>query len=290
LAEERFPKPQHPDKFNSIPEVKIMETKTNKSSVRYLFLALLTAMALTLVTINPVSAQEVGSEVEITGTVTLIDKAAGSFTVETEAGETHTILPGEGFDFSSIAEGNTVTVKGTLNEDGTVAALEVMVEEQDDSTDEDGDGEEEDGPSTGYYCTQSEEPHPFGTLLAERYETDYATLQAWFCGGFGWGQVMLALQTSEITGGDPGALLELRSGGAGWGEIWQELKLIGRPEHAGPPNDEDGDGKPDFAGPPNDEDGDGIPDFAGPPNDEDGDGKPDFAGPPDGKGPPAGRP
>jgi hypothetical protein len=252
--------------------------------MQYLFLALLTAIALTLVTVMPVSAQEAGSEVEITGTVVAIDEEAGNFTVETEEGESYLVFPGEDFDFSTIAVDDTVTVKGTLNEDGTVSALEVMVEEQDDATDE------EDTPSTGYYCVQSEEPHPFGALLAERYGTDYATLQAWFCDGFGWGQIMLALQTSAITGDDPGALLELRSGGAGWGEIWQDLKLIGRPEHAGPPNDEDGDGKPDFAGPPNDEDGDGKPDFAGPPNDEDGDGKPDFAGPPDGKGPPAGRP
>lgn len=40
-------------------------------------------------------------------------------------------------------------------------------------------------------------PHPFGQRLAERYETDYATLQTWFCEGFGWGQIMLAELTGE---------------------------------------------------------------------------------------------
>lgn len=109
---------------------------------------------------------------------------------------------------------------------------------------------QEEDERDGYFCVQSEDQHPFGERLSERYEMDYETLQAWFCEGFGWGQVMLALQTSKITGEDPQDLLEARRSGAGWGEIWQELKLIGRPEHAGPPNDENGDGRPDFAGPP----------------------------------------
>ena len=268
----------------------------NKISMRYLFGAVLVVLTMVLAAAQPVAAQEAGTEVEITGTVTSIDEATGTFTIETEEGETYTISPGEDFDFSTLVVGDTVEVEGTLNEDGTVFALRVDAEEAE---------EEQDDPSTGYFCTQSENPHPFGARLAERYEVDYETLQAWFCDGFGWGQIMLALQTSEITEGDPAALLEARQDGQGWGQIWQELRLIGRPEEAGPPNDEDGDGRPDFAGPPNDEDGDGRPDFAGPPNDEDGDGRPDFAGPPhndsgggrpdfagppDGVGPPAGRP
>jgi hypothetical protein len=259
----------------------------NKISMRYFLLAILAALAMVLVAVQPAAAQEAGAEVEVTGTVTSIDEESGSFTVETEDGQAYTIFPGEGFDFNTLAEGDTVEVKGTLNEDGTVSALTIKVEEQEG---EDDPTDDQDDPSTGYFCTQSEDPHPFGDRLAERYGMDYETLQAWFCDGFGWGQIMLALQTSQITGGDPAALLEARRGGEGWGEIWQELKLIGRPEDAGPPNDENGDGRPDFAGPPNDRDGNGRPDFAGPPNDEDGDGKPDFAGPPDGVGPPAGRP
>ena len=256
----------------------------NKLPIRYLFAVMLVTLSMVLAAVEPVAAQEAGTEVEFTGTVMFIDESFGSFTVETAEGETYTVFPGEDFDFSTLVVSDTVDVEGTLNEDGSVSALKVEVEEEDDPTDG------QDDPSTGYFCTQSEEPHPFGARLAERYGADYQTLQAWFCDGFGWGQIMLALQTSEITEGDPAALLEARRGGQGWGQIWQELQLIGRPEHAGPPNDEDGNGRPDFAGPPNDEDGDGRPDFAGPPNDEDGDGRPDFAGPPDGVGPPAGRP
>lgn len=251
-----------------------------KISMCYMFSAILLALVMVLAAVQPVAAQEAGTEVEIMGTITAIDEGAGSFTVETEDGQTHTVFPAEGFDFSILVVGESVEVEGTLNEDGTISALQVRVEQDDDPV------EEDDDPATGYFCMQSERPHPFGARLAERYDVEYETLQEWFCDGFGWGQVMLALQTGQITGEDPEALLEARRGGQGWGQIWQELKLIGRPEHAGPPNDEDGNGRPDFAGPPDDEDGNGRPDFAGPPDhagppdDKGGRGRPDFAGPP----------
>jgi hypothetical protein len=227
----------------------------------------------------PVAAQDAGTEVQITGTVTAIDETAGSFTVEVEGGETYTVFPAEGFDFSTLAVGDSIEVEGTLNEDGTVAALTIQEGEADPD-------QEQDDPSNGYFCRQSEDEHPFGERLADRFETDYETLQEWFCDGFGWGQIMLALHTGELTGDDPAALLEARRAGEGWGQIWQRLQLIGRPEHAGPPNDEDGDGRPDHAGPPNDEDGDGRPDHAGPPehagppDDRGGRGRPEGAGPP----------
>ncbi len=182
-------------------------------------------------------------------------------------------------------------VGGTSNTPFRLGVNIILAEGAVDEEDGEAPDDPKDDPSEGFYCVQSEIQHPFGAILAERYEVDYATLQAWFCDGFGWGQIMLALQTGKITEDDPGELLELRRAGTGWGEIWQGLNLIGRPEHAGPPNDADSNGKPDHAAPPNDESGGGKPDHAGPPNDQNGDGKPDFAGPPAGVGrPPAGRP
>lgn len=241
--------------------------------IRYLFTAFLAALAMVLTAVQPAAAQEAGTEVVITGQVTSIDEVSGSFTVETETGETYVIFPGEDFDFTTLAVGDTVEVEGTWNEDGSISASRVE-KQQDEPT------EGEDDPSNGYFCRQSEDPHPFGNLLAERYETDYETLQAWFCDGFGWGQIMLALQTGKVTGEDPAALLESRRDGEGWGQIWQRLKLIGRPEHAGPPNDGNGDGRPDFAGPPKGNHGKGRPDSAGPSNGNHGKGRPDSAGPP----------
>ena len=70
--------------------------------------------------------------------------------------------------------------------------------------------------SKGHFCTQSDVPHPLGALLAERYEMKYEDLQAWFCDGHGWGQIMLALRTAKLTGADPAELLGERRSGEGW--------------------------------------------------------------------------
>ena len=169
-----------------------------------------------------------------------------------------------------LANGIVELVEETLEEDQEV------LEEEDNSfelgislmlkgeepEDEDEDDEMGEGPSEGFYCIQSETPHPAGERLAELYGVDYLTLQEWFCSGHGWGQVMLALQTGMITGDDPGTLLDQRDSGMGWGEIWQDLGLIGR---GNSDSDEDSEetevemekvekdnGKPDFSDHPKD--------------------------------------
>ncbi|MFH2103102.1 MAG: DUF5666 domain-containing protein [Chloroflexota bacterium] len=186
-----------------------------------------------------IAATDIITLVEFTGTVVSLDELNNSFVIETRDGLIITVFAPAGFDWASIAVGDEVTVAGTPNEEGTINATAIAVQIPED--------EEPDDETTGrgYYCSQSEVPHPFGARLAERYAVDYATVQAWFCEGFGWGQVMLALQTGQANGADPAALLAARSSGAGWGQIWREMGLVGRPEDAGPPNDEDGDGRPD---------------------------------------------
>jgi len=146
------------------------------------------------------------------------------------------------------------------NADSTVAASSILLEVRNDDPEPPDDTED---PSDSYYCRQSEDQHPFGARLVERYAIDYATLQTWFCDGYGWGQIALALQTGQLVGQDPGTLLEARREGRGWGLIWQELNLIGRSEDGGPPNDLDGDGKPDHAGPKKDHNPPGRPDSPG---------------------------
>lgn len=120
-----------------------------------------------------------------------------------------------------------------------------------------------------YFCENRDDEHPVAAGIAETYDLDYETVIAWFCGddldkdgeNFGFGEIMLALQTSNLEDIDLDAedILEMRADGLGWGEIWQEFGLIGKPDHAGPPA---GIGRPDWAGPP---EGVGPPDWAGPP-------------------------
>jgi hypothetical protein len=71
--------------------------------------------------------------------------------------------------------------------------------------------------------------------------------------GWGFGQIMLGLETGDLEG-----TLALRAEGMGWGQIWQEMGLIGKgkdkgkAKDAGPPwwadNDYDGEGPPPWAG------------------------------------------
>ncbi|MEX2029749.1 MAG: DUF5666 domain-containing protein [Anaerolineales bacterium] len=219
-------------------------------------------------------AQEVDPvEVEFTGTVT--DIALGTFTAETETGEVFTVVPPEGFDLAGLEVGDIVEVDGTLAEDGSVLATSVVVQEPDD--------DETDKGEVGYFCLEDTEmQHPVGAGIAETYGVEYDQVMAWFCdGGFGFGQIMLALMTQDQTGTSADETLARRAGGEGWGEIWISMELIGKPSEINPPGaPENADAGPPFwaGGPP---EGAGRPEDAGPP---------DWAGgkPPGAGGPPGG--
>jgi hypothetical protein len=237
-----------------------MEVNMDKRTFHKPILALLVTLLMVLGAIQPAIADDSDNEIEFKGMVVAISEDALSFQVQTEMGELYTVIPDEGFDLLTLRVGSIVEVDGILNEDGTVAVKRIHLERPDDDQEPPDEGGD---LSDSYYCRQSEVQHPFGARLVERYAVDYATLQAWFCNGYGWGQIMLALQTGQMVGGDPGTLLEARREGKGWGLIWQELNLIGRPEDGGPPNDLDGDGKPDHAGPKKEHNPPGRPDTPG---------------------------
>ena len=121
--------------------------------------------------------------------------------------------------------------------------------------------------------------HPVGSGIALRYEVDYDWVMSWFCQGYGFGQIMLALETSKVMDTDENgefdlqayaeSLLTRKSEQVGWGQIWKELVFTGRPK------------SPDWAG--------GPPEWAGPKHSDDeegeGFGPPPWAGPPDWAGP-----
>jgi hypothetical protein len=141
-----------------------------------------------------------------------------------------------------------------------------------DDTPEMGEGELE--PCVGA------DPHPVAQSLADLYGVPYETIMDWFCQGYGLGEIMHALKTSEETDNlSPEDLLWLKTDRGGWGKVWQELGLIGRPEEkpGGPPDDRPV-GPPSNRpiGPPEDKPG-------GPPDEKPGGGPPDWkpGGPPD---------
>lgn len=127
--------------------------------------------------------------------------------------------------------------------------------------------EEDDEATKSRYCG-GDENHPVAQSLAEQYDVNTGQIMNWFCGseqapGQGLGQIMLALRNQDRLGQEgPAAeeLLKRRADGEGWGQIWQDLGLIGKnktddlPERADPKGDEnssdDGSSPGDEPGPP----------------------------------------
>lgn len=119
-----------------------------------------------------------------------------------------------------------------------------------------------DGDGQNRFCGDAEVQHPLAAGLIETYGVTNDQLMAWFCEGhFGFGQIALALQTSQLTGDTPDALLSQRSEGRGWGQIWHDAGIINRSEDAGPPPWA-GHGRPPWAG--SKHEGGGKPCWAGP--------------------------
>jgi hypothetical protein len=237
----------------------------SRQDVRAPFAVLLVTLVLTLVIAQPLAAKEDTGQVEVQGTVLSINAAAGTFQVQEEAGSVHTIVPPAGFDLTSLRVGDSVEVKGTLNADGSVSAVSIKIEQA---------GEGQADKSGSFYCAQSEVENPVGARLAEQYEVPYATVQGWFCEGFGWGQVKHALQTAKLTGVDAAALLQQRLDGQGWGQIWQSLKLIGRSRTDRPSHELAGKPQSGGAGKSNAMKAKGKPVVAGQPDGMKGKGKP----------------
>ncbi|MFP3853757.1 MAG: DUF5666 domain-containing protein [Anaerolineales bacterium] len=210
-----------------------------------LSLALLLIVSATSVAVASPTVQ--AEEVDLEGAVTAIDESAGSFTLEVDEDgglTSYTVQPPEDFDLTTLSVGDEVEVEGTLEEDLITATSIEILESEDDEDDEDGEGDE------NYYCANPDDPHPVGQALTSVYDVSYEQVLTWFCeGSVGFGQIMLGLQTAALTDGSADTYLDRRADGEGWGQIWLDMDLIGRPEEAGPPEDT---GRPEDAGPPED--------------------------------------
>ncbi|MEW6649786.1 MAG: DUF5667 domain-containing protein [Chloroflexota bacterium] len=94
----------------------------------------------------------------------------------------------------------------------------------------------EDLARDGNYCANPTEQHPAGMKLAAEYGVTYEEVIGWFCQGYGMGEIMLALQTSQKTGLPAADLLAMKTELGGWGQVWQQLGLIGKGKRQATPD------------------------------------------------------
>jgi len=165
--------------------------------------------------------------------------------------------------------------------------------EQEDS-DEDGIGDACDTNSESYQCV-GVVIHPVGSAIASEYGIDYETVMGWHCAGFGFGEIMLALNLAA--GNDavtPEDLFNMRADGMGWGQLKQEYEAggegimlgrrQGRPDNPGNTGDNPGRGRPDNPGNSGDNPGQGRPNNPGNGGGNPGGGPPDNPGNSGGRG------
>jgi hypothetical protein len=190
----------------------------------------------------------------VKGEVTIVDLGEGTVTIETNKGETVKVAVPQDFDIEAIEVGDWVLVKGTAGQDESMEAEWVKQVGKGRGKNDDQD-KPEGKKDNSAFCDdgKQEKPHPLAAKISERFEVpDEDWVMDNFCAGYGMGAIMLALKTSELDGGDPGALLEDRAQGQGWGQIWKDMDLIGsekeghsppgllnRPDHAGPKDKDD---------------------------------------------------
>lgn len=67
-------------------------------------------------------------------------------------------------------------------------------------------------------CTETN-PHPMGQSIAETYEdVSYEQVMTWFCDGYTFDDILIALETSEATDVPASVLLEML-----WDKPWEEI-------------------------------------------------------------------
>jgi hypothetical protein len=76
-----------------------------------------------------------------------------------------------------------------------------------------------------FACTETN-PHPMGQSIVETYDdVSYEQVMTWFCDGYTFDDILIALETSEATDVPAAALLEMLWEKS-WEEIWQETGFL----------------------------------------------------------------
>jgi len=147
-----------------------------------------------------------------------------------------------------------LTIDGTISEDGTVRAENILPLEED---------------SFPALICETENCHPILTIYAQSFDVPYEELDALFQSGYGIGEIGRLYLLSETSGTDVLEIQEMREEGISWGQILQSYpdldpsdlapgKVIsnrppgvgnGRPDNPGNgKNKDNGNGRPDNPG------------------------------------------
>lgn len=71
-------------------------------------------------------------------------------------------------------------------------------------------------------------PHPIGASIAADYEVSYEQVMTWFCSGYSFENILIALETSEAVDVPAEDLLQMLLEKE-WEDIWVEVGLTGGP-------------------------------------------------------------
>ena len=212
-------------------------------------ITLILSLLLTLFTTGMAFASE-GSDFEVTGTVVGINQDDFFLEIEVDSDgmvEILTVQVGQNFDFDSIVLGDTIEVNGTQNEDGTLVLTELKIQERVRDQLKTQDGELESN-----FCAAEDQSHPVAAKVADTYGVDYGVIEGYLCGEnpIPLGQIMLAMQTAALTGGDYTDYMDGFEN-ISWGQIWQDLGVQGKPDHGTAPGQikqQDGENVPEETG------------------------------------------
>jgi hypothetical protein len=81
------------------------------------------------------------------------------------------------------------------------------------------------GETTVYFNCTNTDPHPIGQGIAGSYELSYQQVMTWFCNGYSFENILVALETSQSVDLPADTLLQMLLEKE-WEEIWYEIGFI----------------------------------------------------------------
>lgn len=73
-------------------------------------------------------------------------------------------------------------------------------------------------------CTETD-PHPVGQSISQTFDVTYEEVMTLFCAGYPFEDILIALQTGEISG-HPAKVLLARHEEMTWDQIWEEIGIV----------------------------------------------------------------